>query len=165
MFSLDLFTFCFMVFVFSFSFNYFFNFVNAALERKMSMRAHRDELIQKGILLPDLANSTNTSNTLSTIAGKVQTKSNKNRGKKMEYILFLLSQVQSCIVFRTLPILRISLQVSRLQQLTSGRCLTCHSFFCSLSPQIVISFFFFFFLLLLPPPPPISMFFLAGGRW
>jgi hypothetical protein len=46
------------------------------------MRAHRDELIQKGILLPDLANSTNTSNTLSTIAGKVQTKSNKNREKK-----------------------------------------------------------------------------------
>jgi hypothetical protein len=46
----------------------------AALERKMSMRAHRDELIQKGILLPDLANSTtsstNASNTLSTIAGK-----------------------------------------------------------------------------------------------
>jgi hypothetical protein len=39
------------------------------------MRAHRDELIQKGILLPDLANSTtsstNASNTLSTIAGKI----------------------------------------------------------------------------------------------
>lgn len=37
------------------------------------MRAHRDELIQKGILLPDLANATsptNASNTLSTIAGK-----------------------------------------------------------------------------------------------
>lgn len=37
------------------------------------MRAHRDELIQKGILLPDLANATsptNASNTLSTIAGE-----------------------------------------------------------------------------------------------
>ena len=67
----------------------------------MSMRAHRDELIQKGILLPDLAN---TSNTLSTIAGKVKTKSNKLGEKKLEYILFLLSTVQTCIVFRTLPI-------------------------------------------------------------
>ncbi|KZS11966.1 Phosphatase and actin regulator, partial [Daphnia magna] len=47
--------------------------VSQTLERKMSMRAHRDELIQKGILLPDLANTTsptNASNTLSTIAGK-----------------------------------------------------------------------------------------------
>lgn len=44
-----------------------------ALERKMSMRAHRDELIQKGILLPDMANATsptNASTTLSTIPGE-----------------------------------------------------------------------------------------------
>lgn len=40
------------------------------------MRAHRDELIQKGILLPDLANATsptNGSSQLPAIAGKCQT--------------------------------------------------------------------------------------------
>lgn len=39
----------------------------------MSMRAHRDELIQKGILLPDLASATsptNGSSQLPAIAGK-----------------------------------------------------------------------------------------------
>ncbi|XP_046443598.1 phosphatase and actin regulator 4-A-like isoform X15 [Daphnia pulex] len=57
--------------------------VSQTLERKMSMRAHRDELIQKGILLPDLANSTtsstNASNTLSTIA---ESKRDKDRTKE-----------------------------------------------------------------------------------
>ncbi|XP_057379226.1 LOW QUALITY PROTEIN: serine-rich adhesin for platelets-like [Daphnia carinata] len=56
--------------------------VSQTLERKMSMRAHRDELIQKGILLPDLANATsptNASNTLSTIA---ESKRDKERTKE-----------------------------------------------------------------------------------
>ncbi|KAI9551414.1 hypothetical protein GHT06_021747 [Daphnia sinensis] len=57
--------------------------VSQTLERKMSMRAHRDELIQKGILLPDLANATsptNTSNTLSTIAETSRAKRGKSGG-------------------------------------------------------------------------------------
>lgn len=47
-----------------------FGYLFSALERKMSMRAHRDELIQKGILLPDQPAST-TAQQLPSISGEL----------------------------------------------------------------------------------------------
>ena len=63
------------------------------------MRAHRDELIQKGILLPDLANATsptNGSSALSTIAGEStflqysQLERTKRKGNRFPFCCSLL---------------------------------------------------------------------------
>ena len=50
-----------------------FNSFSTALERKMSVRAHREDLIQKGILLPEPTTTYHPSSALTSITGETNT--------------------------------------------------------------------------------------------